>query len=179
MIPSSTGCVQSIWNRRVVFFFLPLPDCCLAGRLLPFVCKEFKSNLVWVLHPVNQYSYNICMRVRIFFFKWIIPACQHIWACAKRCSARTIHFFIVNSSSCLSFLWTNLTLSKRVCIKEIIKINLTPSVSFGVSKIWKFTPSPGRKSAEEGWTFRVHCFSCRFVCIFLLQAIFPLLPHRT
>jgi len=64
MIPSSTGCVQSIWNRRVVFFFLPLPDCCLAGRLLPFVCKEFKCNLVWVLHPVNQYSYNMCIRVR-------------------------------------------------------------------------------------------------------------------
>ena len=49
----------------------------------------------------------------------------------------------------------------------------------GVSKIWKFTPSPGRKSAKEGWTFWVHHFSYCFVCIFLLLAIFPLLPHRT
>ena len=78
-----------------------------------------------------------------------------------------IHFLVLNASSGLSFLWTNLTLSERVCIKEIIKINLTPS-QFWVSKIWKFTPSPGRKSAKEGWTFRVHRFSCRFVCIFLL-----------
>ena len=40
-----------------------------------------------------------------------------------------IHFLVVNASSGLSFLWTNLTLSERVCIKEIIKINLTPKVS--------------------------------------------------
>ena len=52
-----------------------------------------------------------------------------IWAFAKRCSARTIHFLVLNASSGLSFLWTNLTLSERVCIKEIIKINLTPKVS--------------------------------------------------
>ena len=52
----------------------------------------------------------------------------YIWACAKRCLARTIHFLVLNASSGLSFLWTNLTLSERVCIKEI-KINLTPKVS--------------------------------------------------
>ena len=48
------------------------------------------------------------------------------------------------------------------------KDKLDSQSQFWVSKIWKFTPSPGRKSAKEGWTFRVHCFSCRFVCIFLL-----------
>ena len=52
----------------------------------------------------------------------------------KRCSARTIHLLIVNTSSGLSFLWRNLTLSERVCIKEIIKINLTPKVSFELVK---------------------------------------------
>ena len=113
---------------------------------------------------------------------WLFPChhlWQHIWACAKRCSVRTIHFLVVNASSGLSFLWTNLTLSERVCIKEIIKIKLDSQSQFWVSKIWKFTPSPGRKSAKEGWTFRVHRFSCRFVCIFLFQAIFLLLPDRT
>ena len=66
---------------------------------------------------------------------WTKPACVaevskfHIWACAKRCSVRTIHFLVLNASSGLSFLWTNLTLSERACIKEIIKINLTPRVS--------------------------------------------------
>ena len=65
-----------------------------------------------------------------------IWGCHHcyIWACAKRCSARTIHFLVLNASSGLSFLWTNLTLSERVCIKEIIKINLTPKVSFELVK---------------------------------------------
>ena len=48
------------------------------------------------------------------------------------------------------------------------KDKLDSQSQFWVSKIWKFTPSPGRKSAKEGWTFRVHRFSCRFVCIFLL-----------
>ena len=47
------------------------------------------------------------------------------------------------------------------------KDKLDSQSQFWVSKIWKFTPSPGRKSAKEGWTFRVHRFSCRFVCIFL------------
>ena len=71
---------------------------------------------------ITQYIHNIYskdMTIRIIY----------IWACAKRCSARTIHFLVVNASSGLSFLWTNLTLSERVCIKEIIKINLTPKVS--------------------------------------------------
>ena len=48
------------------------------------------------------------------------------------------------------------------------KDKLDSQSQFWVSKIWKFTPSPGRKSAKEGWTFRVHRFSCRLVCIFLL-----------
>ena len=52
----------------------------------------------------------------------------------QKCSARTIHFLVVNASSGLSFLWTNLTLSERVCIKEIIKINLTPKVTFELVK---------------------------------------------
>ena len=47
-----------------------------------------------------------------------------------------------------------------------------PQSQFWVSKIWKFTLSPGRKSTKEEWTFRVYRFSCGFVCIFLLQAIF-------
>ena len=61
------------------------------------------------------------------------------------------------------------------------KDKLDSQSQFGVSIIWKFTPSPspGWKSAKEGWTFRVHRFSCRFVCIFLLQIIFLLLPDRT
>ena len=92
----------------------------------------------------------------------------HIRACAKRCSARTIHFLVLNASSGLSFLWTNLTLSERVCIKEIIKINLTPKVSSELVKYENLHPNPGRKSAKEGWTFQVHRFSCRLVCIFLL-----------
>ena len=48
------------------------------------------------------------------------------------------------------------------------KDKLDSQSQFWVSKIWKFTPNPGRKSAKEGWTFQVHRFSCRFVCIFLL-----------
>ena len=48
------------------------------------------------------------------------------------------------------------------------KDKLDSQSQFWVSKIWKFTPSLGWKSAKEGWTFRVHRFSCRFVCIFLL-----------
>ena len=48
------------------------------------------------------------------------------------------------------------------------KDKLDSQSQFWVSKIWKFTPSPGRKLAKEGWTFWVHRFSCRFVCIFLL-----------
>ena len=59
------------------------------------------------------------------------------------------------------------------------KDKLDSQSQFWVSKIWKFTPSPGRKSAKDGWTFWVHRFSCRFVCIFLLQVIFLLLPDRT
>ncbi len=92
----------------------------------------------------------------------------YIWACAKRCSVWTIHFLVVNASSGLSFPWTNLTLSERVCIKEIIKINLTPKVSFELVKYENLHQVRAKKSAKEGWTFRVHRFSCRFVCIFLL-----------
>ena len=41
-----------------------------------------------------------------------------------------VNFF----GGCLNFLWTNLTLFERVCIKEIIKINLTTKVSFELVK---------------------------------------------
>ena len=43
-------------------------------------------------------------------------------------------FFGRKCCSGLGFLWTNLTLSERVCVKEIIKINLTLKVSFELVK---------------------------------------------
>ena len=36
------------------------------------------------------------------------------------------------------------------------KDKLDSQSQFWVSKIWKFTPSPGWKLAKEGWTFWVH-----------------------
>ena len=47
-------------------------------------------------------------------------------------------FLVVNASSGLNFLWTNLTLSERVCIKEIIKISLAPKVSFDSFELVKY-----------------------------------------
>ena len=84
---------------------------------------------------------------------------------------------------CKYFFRFTFSLNKPNFIRKSIhqrdnKDKLDSQSQFWVSKIWKLTRSLGRKSVKEGWTFRVHRFSC-FVCIFLLQAIFPLLLHRT
>ena len=59
----------------------------------------------------------------------------NIQACAKTCFAWTLYVLYINTSSGLNFLCTNLTLSERVCIKEIMKINLMPRDSFYLTKL--------------------------------------------
>ena len=41
-----------------------------------------------------------------------------LWACDRTCFAWTHYVLYVNISSGLSFLWTNITLYKRVCFKQ-------------------------------------------------------------
>ena len=103
-----------------------------------------------------QYSHTSCQLyflVPLSSFLAHLLAVSHIWACAKRCSARTIHFLVLNASSGLSFLWTNLTLSERVCIKEIIKINLTPKVSSELVKYENLHQVRAEKRQRKGGHF--------------------------
>ena len=100
-------------------FFLPLS----------IVISSFPTTVVdWKIF-FRKLHENHHVQLTVWKLKMITIYIIYIWACAKRCSVRTIHFLVLNASSGLSFLWTNLTLSERVCIKEIIKINLTPKVS--------------------------------------------------
>ena len=102
-------CLHARWQR-----LNPPPKLLVKLFLLMCVCAQVFAAL------------HACVYIHVLYMT--------IWACAKRCSARTIHFLVLNASSGLSFLWTNITLSERVCIKEIIKINLTPKVSFELVK---------------------------------------------
>ena len=88
-------------------------------------------------------------------------------ACAKRCSARTNHFLVLNASSGLSFFWTNLTLSERVCIKEIIKINLTPKVS---SELVKYENL--HQVRAENWQRKGGHFGCTASVVVLFASFF-------
>ena len=113
---------------RPMFFFHVVSSW--LWRLTHLVCVHYilYNGLLWRFHnsPNSDMGYRI-LNVRMWSFCMCLYI--YIWACAKRCSARTIHFLVLNASSGLSFLWTNLTLSERLCIKEILKINLTPKVS--------------------------------------------------
>ena len=147
------------YDRPATFFILCATFLCLKpARLMLSVHTVGKISCVYILYYLQLTVHYISILLTLLY----------IWACAKRCSVWTIHFLVVNASSGLSFPWTNLTLSERVCIKEIIKINLTPKVSFELVKYENLHQVRAKKSAKEGWTFRVHRFSCRFVCIFLL-----------
>ena len=56
----------------------------------------------------------------------------------------------------LCFLWTNLTLSKKVSIKEVIKINLTPKVSSELIKRENLHQAWAGNWWRKGWTLWVH-----------------------
>ena len=105
--------------------------------IISLFCLFVQAKWVWNMLPfraADHGNYQWTQQTQSYQLQLHKGKLNAIWACAKRCSVRTIHFLVVNAASGLSFLWTNLTLSERVCIKEIIKINLTPKVSFELVK---------------------------------------------
>ena len=112
-----------------------------------------QSNVLRIFVRV-QFSCQSCFLLTCEF-PWIFIYFYFIYEpVTKRCLARTIHFLVVNTSAGLSFLWTNLTLSERVSIKEIIKINLTPKVSFKLVKYEHLHQVRAETRQRKGGHFR-------------------------
>ena len=86
---------------------------------------------------------------------WLFPChhlWQHIWACAKRCSVRTIHFF-----GCKCFFMFKFSLNKPNFIRKSMhqrdnKDKLDSQSQF--CKIWKFTQVRAENRQRKGGHFR-------------------------
>ena len=103
--------------------------------------------------------------------KWMVLA-EHLLAQAHIWIVRLHHIIaklslVINASSGLSFLWTNLTLPQRVCIKEIIKINLTPKVSFELVKYENL-----HQVRAENWQRKGGHFGCTASVVVLFASFF-------
>ena len=76
------------------------------------------------------------------------------------------NFLVVNTSVGLSFSEQTKFIRKSMHqTQRDNKDKLDSQRQFWDSKIWKFTPIPGRKSAKEGWTFWVMWHSKWCVCL--------------
>ena len=110
-------------------------------------------------------------------------------------------FDVNTSSGSVLVLLTNPTLSERVCIREVIQVNLMPTVTFELIKYENLCQVQAGNWWRNGghfgcitWFWFCVClylppsanfvfvsssFSQFCVCIFLLQTVFLLLPDQT